>query len=335
MCRLLIYKGTSPVQLSHLLTRPCHSIINQAFDSRLRVDLRRPINGDGFGVGWYDSVYDEELGGQPCIFTSVTPAWNNINLTRLAEKIKSPLVFAHVRATTAGSLSLDNCHPFIHGKLMFMHNGSIEEFPRIKRRLQQQLPDHIFNVVNGNTDSEWSFALFLSKLPDANAESFSHRVLQNAMLETIATLNQLAEDAGITQPSLMNFCVTDGESVVATRYISSRHDEAASLWFSSGTTFSEYADGGHYKMSKADKRENIIMVASEPLTFEKADWMEIKTNYMVVITPKMNLLQIPIIDKFYVPPSDPESQSRATDLAAAKGLLNSRRTIPNAPLTPP
>ena len=32
-------------------------------------------------------------------------------------------------------------------------------------------------------------------------------------------------------------------------------------WFSSGTTFSEYADGGHYKMSKMDKRENIIMVS--------------------------------------------------------------------------
>lgn len=27
----------------------------------------------------------------------------------------------------------------------------------------------------------------------------------------------------------MNFCVTDGESVIATRYINSRHDEAASL----------------------------------------------------------------------------------------------------------
>ena len=104
--------------------------------------------------GWYDSVYDKELGSQPCIFTSVTPvchselsrsgccltsrtqAWNNVNLQRLAEKIKSPLVLcdpllsesremlhsysysAHVRATTAGSLSLDNCHPFVHGKLM-------------------------------------------------------------------------------------------------------------------------------------------------------------------------------------------------------------------------
>ena len=69
MCRFVIYKGTSPVQLSHvrmcetdkgngeltfplqLLTRPCHSIINQAFDSRLRLDHRRPMNGDGFGVG--------------------------------------------------------------------------------------------------------------------------------------------------------------------------------------------------------------------------------------------------------------------------------------------
>jgi len=83
----------------------------------------------------------------------------------------------------------------------------------------------------------------------------------------------------------MNFCVTDGVSVVATRYVSSRNDAAASLvrtpfarsaffrshksdvvalqWFSSGTTFSEYAEGGHYKMSKADKRENIILVGSE------------------------------------------------------------------------
>jgi len=325
MCRFVIYKGTAAVQLCHLLTRPCHSIINQAFDSRLRIDRRRPINGDGFGVGWYDSVHDEELGSQPCIFTSVTPAWNNVNLVRLAEKIKSPLVFAHVRATTAGSLSLDNCHPFVHGKLMFMHNGGIAEFPKIKRKIQAALPDEIYNVVNGNTDSEWAFALLLSKLPDADAKTFATNTLKQAMLDTIAHLNALAEDAGIDEPSLMNFCVTDGESVIATRYISSRHDEAASLWFSSGTMFSEYAKGGHYKMSKADKRENIIMIASEPLTFEKADWMEIKTNNMVVITPKMNLLQIPIIDKFYVPPSDPAFHTRGTTFAAEKGLLSPRR----------
>ncbi|KAI0348565.1 N-terminal nucleophile aminohydrolase [Trametopsis cervina] len=327
MCRFVIYKGTSPVQLSHLLTRPCHSIINQAFDSRLRLDRRRPINGDGFGVGWYDCEFDEELGGQPCIFTSVTPAWNNVNLTRLAEKIKSPLVFAHVRATTAGTLSLDNCHPFQFGKLMFMHNGGIADFPKIKRRLQSCLPDDVFDMVGGNTDSQWAFALFLSKLPDRHAKCYKPETLRQAMQETIASINEMTEDAGITEPSLMNFCVTDGESVVATRYISSKQEEAASLWFSSGTTFSEYAEGGHYKMSKKDKRENIIMIASEPLTFEKADWMEIRTNHMVVITPKMNLLQIPIIDKYFVPPSDPAALNRGTEFAAAKGLLNPRPEV--------
>jgi len=152
------------------------------------------------------------------------------------------------------------------------------------------------------------------------------------MSDTIASLNKYAEEFGITEPSLMNFCVTDGESVVVTRYISSREDEAASLWFSSGTEFSEYAEGGHYRMAKADKRENIIMIASEPLTFERADWMEIKTNHMVVITPKMNLLQIPIKDKFYVPPSDPAALTRATDFAQEKGLLNpqARQSISSA-----
>lgn len=97
-------------------------------------------------------------------------------------------------------------------------------------------------------------------------------------------------------------------------------------------------------MTKSDKRENIIMIASEPLTFERggctlsfqvleliarislADWMEIKTNHMVVVTPKMNLLQIPIIDKYYVPPSDPASLTRDTEFAEEKGLLNPRQS---------
>lgn len=104
-------------------------------------------------------------------------------------------------------------------------------------------------------------------------------------------------------------------------------------------------------MSKMDKRENIILIASEPLTFEKgeyysrspyaivshadtsaADWMEIRTNHMVVVTPKMNLLQVPIIDKYYVQPSDPEYGGRGVDFAAAKGLLSPRRDVtPVAP----
>lgn len=49
---------------------------------------------------------------------------------------------------------------------------------------------------------------------------------------------------------------------------------------------------------------------------------------MVVITPKMNLLQIPIIDKYYVAPSDPAALERGTEFAAGKGLLSPRRDVP-------
>lgn len=79
----------------------------------------------------------------------------------------------------------------------------------------------------------------------------------------------------------MNFCITDGKSVVCTRYVSSKTDEAASLvracktrialtrqYFSTGTSFYEYAERA-YRMVKADRRQKIVVVASEPLTFEK------------------------------------------------------------------
>ena len=62
----------------------------------------------------------------PGVFTSISPAWNNDNLFRLSNKIRSSLVFAHVRAASLGSLvSESNCHPFAVGKYMFMHNGCV------------------------------------------------------------------------------------------------------------------------------------------------------------------------------------------------------------------
>jgi glutamine amidotransferase len=40
------------------------------------------------------------------------------------------------------------------------------------------------------------------QLPDPKAKSFTTRTLQRAMLDTIATLNQYAEEAAITEVSV-------------------------------------------------------------------------------------------------------------------------------------
>lgn len=47
---------------------------------------------------------------------------------------------------------------------------------------------------------------------------------------------------------------------MATRYITSANEEAASLFFSTGSTFAE-TEPGVFKMYKADKRERIILIA--------------------------------------------------------------------------
>lgn len=248
-------------------------------------DTRRgQNNADGFGIGFYT---DPKLGSAPCLFTSTIPAWNCTNLHRIASKTASRLIFAHVRATTAGSLSEDNCHPFTHGSLMWMHNGGLGGWQHIKRRLGALLADKWFLGVQGGTDSEWAFALFLNTLESLGHDpsncpptGFGPTVLRKAVEQTIAQINELTDsipndivqNEEVDTRSLLNFAVTDGHSVICTRYISSSRDEAASLYYSSGTqwaTRTEDPADRQYHMERKDRGSDIALVASEPLTFER------------------------------------------------------------------
>lgn len=326
----MIYKGEESIRLEHLLTRPAHSIINQSFDSRLRLDTRRPINGDGFGVGHYPDDMDADEEKSPCVYCATTPAWNNVNLSRLAAKTHSKLVFAHVRASTSGVLAETNCHPFAYHTLMFMHNGGVSYFPHIKRRLVSYIREPYFLFIQGGTDSEAAFALFLDTLHTLGADpadpegQFPSRLLEQALERTIELLVTWTLEAARAlriaepEPSLLNFAVTDGTSVVVSRYVSSRTQEAASLYYSTGTRFYE-KEPGQYKMERCHRLSSIVMVASEPLTFERNDWIAIPTNTIMTIRSPASVLLRPIRDQFYV---DDPTQVRSSALMVEKGLAS-------------
>ncbi|KKK19425.1 glutamine amidotransferase DUG3 [Aspergillus ochraceoroseus] len=349
MCRFLVYKGRHEIRLSKLVTEPSHSILTQSYDSRLRLDNRRPVNGDGFGVGFYT---DPKLGPEPCIFTSTLPAWNCENLERLASKTCSNLIFAHVRATTEGTLSDTNCHPFQHQTLMWMHNGNIGGWQYIKRTLGDSLADKWYLGVKGGTDSEWAFALFLDLLEkegvdpssDPGPEGFGQALLRRVMVKTIAKINEFIRDIpkrhnvrDVETRSLLNFAVTDGHTVVCTRYISSKTDEPASLYFSSGTKWKEGKVKGHFKMERHDKGADIVLVASEPITFERRmmiplllgfnNWVSVPANSIVTIH-KQTVLLHPILDEFY---SEDLNQDRSSCYAVSKGLVS---TAPGTTVQP-
>lgn len=170
---------------------------------------------------------------------------------------------------------------------MWMHNGGIGGWHYIKRALADSLADKWYLGVKGGTDSEWAFALYLDLLAkegvdpscDPGPEGFGQALLRRVMMKTIAKINEFIRDIpnrhnvpeGLETRSLLNFAVTDGHTVVCTRYISSKTDEPASLYFSSGTKWREGKVKGHFKMERHDKGADIVLVASEPITFERRE----------------------------------------------------------------
>ncbi|CEP03220.1 hypothetical protein PBRA_002980 [Plasmodiophora brassicae] len=245
----------------------------------------------------------------PCVFTSTLPAWNNRNLNRLCAKVSSPLVFAHVRAAGLGSaITETNCHPFVSGRYMFMHNGHIAQFGKLKRKLVASLTDECFAIIEGTTDSEHCFAVFMDELTRCLSSSPTStgatpifdrtgrpQDLLDAMTMTVKRLRRIRQECGITEHSYLNFAVTDGDCVVISRIVDddSGTKQAASMYFSSGTSFKCNKDGV-YTMAQRDRREEVVIVASERLTSIAEDWMEVPPNHIMVITPKLNVLTIAV-----------------------------------------
>lgn len=279
MCRFLIYKGPEML-MSDLLTRSEQSLIRQSFMARERAE---PLNGDGFGVGWYVP----EIDPVPCVFTSIRPAWSDRNLHRLADKVLSTCFFAHVRAASPGLLVGEaNCHPFQFEHYLWMHNGAVADFAKVKRMLRNSLSDHAYGYIQGTTDSEHAFAVFLDRLADKGADP-SPDALGEAVRETIACLDGWARDAGVRDASRCNFAVTDGHSIVATRYANGDNPRCESLYVAQGERF-ENVDG-RYRMRPAPNGASAVIIASEPLSDERADWQAVPENHMVVVTPELKV----------------------------------------------
>jgi predicted glutamine amidotransferase len=271
--------------MSDLVTQSEQSLIRQSYKARERAE---PLNGDGFGVGWYSP----EIDPTPCVFTSITPAWSNRNLHRLAEKIRSCCFFAHVRAASSGLLVSEvNCHPFQYDQFLWMHNGSIAEFGKIKRRLRESLNDDAYDFLQGTTDSEHCFAVFLNELAP-HFEDYSAETLLDAVLATLQRLNTWAQDARVSGPSHCNFAVTDGQNIIVTRYVSDPTQEPPTLYISSGERFESH--NGEYRMIASNGHPQAVIVASEPLTEERSDWSFIPKNHAVLVTSELHVRISPI-----------------------------------------
>ena len=201
MCRLVAYTGPG-VPLRRLLLEPEHSLMVQSWGPREMAEAA--LNADGFGFGWYGND------GLPGKYINTCPMWSDVNLEALGRSLSSGLWLANVRSATPGqAVSLDNTQPFIHDRYMFLHNGYIKDFRETARPgFHEYLTPAIQSGIQGNTDSEYLFALFRQQLASHGGAALP------ALQKTLEILPDLLGDA----PALVNLVICDGVNILACRH---------------------------------------------------------------------------------------------------------------------
>jgi glutamine amidotransferase len=242
MCRWIAYRGET-VALEHYVTAPAHSLIEQSMRA---VEALSGINGDGFGLGWY-AGHDE-----PGLYREVRPAWSDENLRHLCRHIRSHLFFAHVRASTGTATTRPNCHPFAHGRWMFMHNGQFGDWSLIRRQAEALIPDAFYRSRIGTTDSE---AVFLAILGAGVEED-----PVGATVRTLGAITDIVRASGTADPVRFTAALTDGHDLYAFRYASN-----------------ETANTLYYRQAGDD-----VVVVSEPLDQDRSGWKQVPPGHMIV-----------------------------------------------------
>ena len=263
MCRWLAYSG-SPIRLEELLVKRERSLIDQSLHAR---EGATTTNGDGFGVGWYED------GEPPRVYRSTHPAWNDRNLRELAAGISSPLFFAHIRASTGTAIQETNTHPFRHGQWLWMHNGLVREYPRVRRDLVNAIDDSLFNSLEGTTDSEALFYLALTfGLEDDPVP---------AVERTVGFVEKVGAEHGVENPIQMTIATTDGNTVWAFRY-SSEHD-SRSLYFSTRMDALKHLYPESAELGALSDETRVIV--SEPLGDLAGAWNEVPESHVGIVQP--------------------------------------------------
>ncbi len=269
MCRWLAYYG-DPIPMEWVVLQPTHSLLDQSLRARLGATT---TNGDGFGLGWYGTSE------QPGLYRSVHPAWNDRNLRELGKQISSPLFFAHIRASTGTAVQETNCHPFRYGSWMFMHNGLVRDFPKVKRDLLLEVEPSLLPLIEGSSDSELLFYLALT---------FGLQQEPIAALERlVGFVEAIGKQHGVEYPLQMAAAVSNGKHIHVVRY--SSEGKSRSLFYSNNieAVKARFPNDERFQQLSDETR----IVVSEPLGDVPEVWKEVPESHVGIVQPGQDELR--------------------------------------------
>jgi len=281
MCRFVAYLG-APILVEEIITKPHNSLIHQSYSAQ---ESEMTVNGDGFGMGWYNKAIRE----QPALYRSVSPAWRDQNLLYNASFIKTPCFLAHIRAASTGAVSIENTHPFHYENFLMMHNGGILEFEKIKRDMIEFLDEESFEWIKGQSDTQYIMAMIMTYARKIKKEGrLTTKQLISCFKNTFSTIETLKKKHNIEAPSLYNIVITDGNRLIATRYSTEPEKEMRTLHYTDKMSC-HICEKGLLHIDEPSEKRTATLIASEILSEEKERWKEVPQNHAVYIDQDLNV----------------------------------------------
>lgn len=280
MCRLYGFRANEETKVECTLVHAQNALLLQS-----RVDRRGRSHPDGWGIAFYRD-------GTLLLEHRAAAAFRDVHFSATAERVYSRTVIAHIRMATVGGVSSANTHPFTYACWTFAHNGTVTAFPALADRLAEETGPRLQAHRRGGTDSEQVFYWLLARMERAGiqpeARSPDLAVLERVVAESVVELARRCEEAGAERPARLNLLLTDGVSLVATRW------DQDLYWVARvGVHDCEICGIPHVHHDEGTDYRAVV-VASEPISRE--DWREVPDRSVLTVDAAIRTAIRPIAE---------------------------------------
>ena len=276
MCRLYGFKATEPSKVECALVDAQNALMAQS---------RQDMTGMSHAHGWGVAVYRD---GLPKVEKQAWAAHHGEHFQKVAARSYSGVVIAHVRHATVGQASLTNTHPFVHGRFVFAHNGTVPAFDHVRECLLGEIDSLHRNEIAGSTDSEHIFRLLLT-LWERDPGRPLVQTLRMGLERVVAWCREVAPGEEVS----LNVLWSDGDQLVGSRL-------GRTLWYleRDGVHLCQVCGKVHVGQNRprGDGAYRSVEVASEPITDER--WVEVPDRTVYAVDPDLRLNIMPLEPDF-------------------------------------
>jgi len=264
MCRLYGFQANEPTKIECSLVHAQNALLDQGIQ-----DAAGLTHGHGWGIGVYPD-------GIPVVVKKSWAAWHGEHFKKVASRVYSYSVIAHVRRATVGPPAVENTHPFSHGRWLFAHNGTIHNFDAVRPFMLEATDFMHREEIHGSTDSEHIFRYFLTLW-----QHHPERPIRKTMSECIRNILAWSHDVSPAAPPALNLLLTDGHQMVGSRL-------GRTLWFieRDHIDICEICGKSHVDHDPSQPYR-AVEIASEPITHEK--WLGVPDATVFSVDPDMRL----------------------------------------------